>query len=198
MQSAEIELKFTVNDTAALERKLPAMGFVLQTPRTHERNVLYDTPDRSLRERHQLLRIRQYGEFSILTHKQSPADADDSRYKTRIESETRVEDGNALRTIFIELGYGPVFTYEKFRTEWRFPLPSGPAHLVVDETPIGTWAELEGPIAWIDEMLAKLGIDRDRCTTESYGRLFLLWKESTGSPADNLTFEEVQTAGARR
>jgi len=198
MQSAEIELKFTVPDQAVLEAQLPSLGFQLQTPRTHERNVLYDTPARSLRERHQLLRLRTYGDECILTHKRQPANVDDSLYKTRIETETRVEECSALATIFAELGYSPVFTYEKFRTEWRFPLGSAAAHLVIDETPIGTWAELEGPVEWIDETLARLQIDRDRCTTESYGKLFLNWKTRSGSPAENLVFDEIHTEAAVR
>jgi len=40
-------------------------------------------------------------------------------------------------------------------------------------------------------MLAVLGIDPGTCISLSYGKLFLAWKERTGSPADNLTFEEV-------
>ncbi len=194
MQSAEVELKFTVADPAALQRELPALGFTLQTPRTFERNVLYDTPDRQLRDRHQLLRIRDYGGLWTVTHKRPPANADDSRYKTRIETETHIEDGATLAAIFAELGFGPVFTYEKFRTEWSFRHPSAPAHLVLDETAIGNWAELEGPTDWIDQTLAQLAIPRDRCTTESYGRLFTLWKERSGSPAENLTFGEIEPA----
>ena len=62
---------------------------------------------------------------------------------------------------------------------------------MLDETPIGTWAELEGEPAWIEEMLDRLQVDAERITTESYGALFLRWREKTGSPADNLTFEEV-------
>ena len=61
----------------------------------------------------------------------------------------------------------------------------------LDETPIGNYAELEGPEEWIDEMLAQLGIDHARCLTDSYGRLFLAWKQRTNSPAENLTFAEI-------
>ena len=194
MQSAEIELKFPVADPAALESLLPEVGFRLETPRTFEHNTLYDTPERSLRDRHQLLRIRQYGEICTLTHKRQPAGADDSRYKTRIETETTLADGAALAEIFGQLGYTPAFTYEKFRTEWVFPLPDSHPHLVIDETPIGNWAELEGSTDWIDRMLVALRIDPATCITDSYGKLFLSWKERTNSPAQNLTFESIQNA----
>jgi adenylate cyclase class 2 len=66
-------------------------------------------------------------------------------------------------------------------------------HLVIDETPIGNYAELEGPPAWIDATVSALGIDPARCITDSYGRLFLSWKQRTGSSADHLTFDQIPT-----
>jgi adenylate cyclase class 2 len=218
MQSAEIELKFPIHDLARLESLLPGLGFLLDTPRTFEQNTLYDTPTRTLRESKQILRIRRYGSLWTVTHKRqscaSPNISDPARYKVRIETETQLEDGPALGAIFEVLGYAPVFRYEKFRTEWSqvtpfidgplFTNPVHPAeaaipaacHLVIDETPIGDYAELEGPPAWIDDTLAKLGVDPSTCMTESYGRLFLNWKERTGGAAENLTFDEIPAPAA--
>jgi adenylate cyclase class 2 len=188
MQAAEIELKFRVSDAAALRSAAVAFGFKLVTERTFESNTLYDTADRQLRGRRQILRLRSYGERSTVTHKrQTDREDGDLRYKTRIETESVIEDSDALAEVFTQLGYGPVFRYEKFRTEWE--MDSG--HLVLDETPIGIWAELEGPPAWIDAMLEKLGVPLEVQSTESYGKLFLLWKAKTGSSAENLTFAEV-------
>lgn len=204
MQSSEIELKFPVSDPAALQSLLPRLGFHLDTPRTFEQNTLYDTPARTLRQDRQLLRIRQYGSVWTVTHKRQPDQqelAESTRYKVRIETETQVEDGPAMAEVFARLGYTAVFRYEKFRTEWSHPLtstdassPATSGHLVLDETPIGTYAELEGPMDWIDRTLAELEIDAATCLTESYGRLFLAWKQRTGSAAENLTFEEVSSA----
>jgi adenylate cyclase class 2 len=197
MQAPEIELKFPVADPTAFQTRLPALGFHLDTPRTFEQNTLYDTPNRDLRVRKQLLRLRQYGDLWTVTHKRQPEQfepADTLRYKVRIETETLVTDGNATAEIFTQLGYGPVFRYEKYRTEWSQTLgESAQAHLVVDETPIGTYAELEGPTDWIDQTLAALGIDQGACLTDSYGKLFLDWKQRTGSPAEHLTFAEIAT-----
>lgn len=213
MQSAEIELKFPIADLARLQLSLPGLGFLLDTPRTFEQNTLYDTPGRTLRESRQILRIRRYGDLWTVTHKRLPnasAESSATRYKIRIETETPVEDGPALGAIFEQLGYSPVFRYEKFRTEWSQITPgidgplfsetiqsgdislSSPAcHLVIDETPIGDYAELEGPPAWIDDTLSKLGVDPATCLTDSYGRLFLAWKQRAGSSAENLTFDEI-------
>jgi adenylate cyclase class 2 len=216
MQSAEIELKFPIHDLARLQSHLPALGFQLDTPRTFEQNTLYDTPDRTLRASRQILRIRRYGDLWIVTHKRPPGlteQGDPTRYKVRIETETVIDDGPALAAILHQMGYEPVFRYEKFRTQWSHSTPTidGPLftdpehpsqifaanpsfHLVLDETPIGDYAELEGPPAWIDDTLVRLNVDPATCLTDSYGRLFLDWKERTGSLADHLTFDQIPTA----
>jgi adenylate cyclase class 2 len=218
MQSAEIELKFPIADVGLLQARLPGLGFVLETARTFEQNALYDTPGRAVREANQLLRIRRYGDIWTLTHKRKPGGAalgeglDSARYKVRIETETHVDDGAALTAILEQLGYVPVFRYEKFRTEWAQgegvggeqrveaslsgveALPTLRGHLVIDETPIGNYAELEGSPAWIDETIARLEVDPASCITDSYGRLFLTWKQQTGSACENLTFDEIQAA----
>jgi adenylate cyclase, class 2 len=195
MKNSEIELKFPVPDPEALQTRLPQLGFHLVTPRTFEHNTLYDTPNRDLRARRQILRLRQYGDKYTLTHKRLPdeqAPVDTTRYKIRIETETTLSDRDAMAEIFQQLGYAPAFTYEKYRTEWSHSADTGiTAHLVLDETPIGTYAELEGPTAWIDQTLVALHIDPATCLTDSYGKLFLDWKQSTDSPAENLTFAEI-------
>jgi adenylate cyclase class 2 len=195
MHGAEIELKFPVFDPLAFTRRVEALGFHLQTERTLEQNTLYDTPTRDLQARRQILRLRTYGTRCTVTHKRQPATPNaDVRYKTRIETESNVDDCDALAEIFLQLGYVPVFHYEKFRTEWASA--DTPGHLVLDETPIGTWAELEGDPAWIDSVLDQLGVTPEDSTTLSYGRIFLNWKAETGSPADNMTFAEAQLTAA--
>src|SRR5690349_20969930 len=68
----ETEIKFRVDDLAGFSPRLSAAGFHLETPRTFESNVLYDWPDRSMRARTEILRIRQYGDKWTLTHKRLP------------------------------------------------------------------------------------------------------------------------------
>jgi adenylate cyclase, class 2 len=199
MQASEIELKFPIADPEILQSRLPHLGFHLDTPRTFEHNTLYDTPTRDLRLRREVLRIRQYGPLCTVTHKRQPDQQNPTgptRYKIRIETETAVAEREALAEIFQHMGYTPAFIYEKYRTEWSHPISPNSttmAHLVIDETPIGNYAELEGPTAWIDETLAALNIDPATCLTDSYGKLFLDWKQRTGSPAEHLTFAAIFT-----
>jgi adenylate cyclase, class 2 len=189
----EVEVKFRVPDPAALTLRLEDAGFHEETPRTFERNVLYDTPDRRLRLETAILRIRSYGDRWIVTHKCLPRDTDPaSRHKEREETETIVQDGEAMGQIFARLGFQPAFIYEKWRTEFS----DSTGHCVIDETPIGIYAELEGPSPWIDETSRKLGIDPAALLTLSYGRLFDQWRQETGSPAQNLTFNEIPAQGS--
>ena len=194
MQSIETEVKFRVHHPKALEAALRSLQFHCETPRTFERNILFDTPQHTLRASRQILRLRRYGERWVLTHKQTtPNDSPEARHKQRIETETEVEDGEAVAAIFAVLGYAPAFIYEKWRSEWA----DGAGHCVIDETPIGQYAELEGPPEWIDHMLASLRIDQADVTTLSYGRLFELWQQQTGSRAQNMAFAEIEPALSR-
>jgi adenylate cyclase class 2 len=188
----ETEIKFRVTDLAALAEQLPSLGFRLETPRSFESNVLYDTPDRQMRARTEILRIRSYAGRWTLTLKRLPRsgpapESGDARHKHRIETETGIADGDALAEVFLSLGLVAAFRYEKWRTEWS----DGEGHCVVDETPIGDYAELEGPSAWIDRTAARLGIGPAQYVTLSYGRLFELWREQHASTAQDLTFAAV-------
>jgi len=185
----EVEIKFRVADPAALLERARRSGFSEVTPPTHEFNTLYDTPDRKLRQRGQLLRLRHYGNRWVMTHKSKPAETSPTeRYKRRLELETEVSDGKILAEVFSALGYVPVFSYEKFRAEWT----DGAGHLVLDETPLGTLAELEGDPDWIDRTAAQLGVTPSEYMTASYGMLFLEWKAATGDPAQDMTFAEMK------
>lgn len=195
MSAIETEVKFRVEDVQELEARLRALGFRTLTPSTFERNTLYDTPDRQLRARQSILRIRLYGDRWLLTHKCVPADHDPaSRHKRRVETETEVADGDALGVVLCQLGYEPVFIYEK----WRAEFADHTGHCVLDQTPIGTFAELEGSAEWIDSVSARLGVQPDSLITLSYGRLFEQWREETGSTARDMTFAALAAPGSPR
>ena len=182
----EIEIKFRVADLRALNRKLRAAGFRLVTPRTHEMNTLYDLPGQVLRARKQLLRIRKYGSTWTLTHKSG---GKRGRHSSRVELETRVADGKKMDAILRALGYGPTFVYEKLRAEWT----DGKGQVVVDETPIGNFCEIEGQPRWIDTTAKKLGVTPDQYIINNYAGLFAEWKKRTASAAKEMTFRAVRS-----
>jgi adenylate cyclase class 2 len=190
----ETEIKFRVDDLSALTVRLQSAGFRLETPRSFESNTLYDTPDRQMRARTEILRIRNYAGHWTLTHKRLPGPGipSEDRHKNRIETETAVAHGAALAELFLSLGLVAAFRYEKWRTEWADPSGNNPeGHCVIDETPIGNYAELEGPSDWIDRAALRLGVAPADCITLSYGRLFDQWRHQHRSTAEELTFVAV-------
>lgn len=193
----EVEIKFRIHDMRTLERSLKAAGFKRITPSTREMNTLYDLPGQKLRKRGELLRLREYGEKWVLTHKGPPTVANRTRkdgaakissHKVRVERETRVENGKEMDAILHALGFSPSFRYEKFRAEWS----DGKGHVVIDQTPIGDYGEIEGQARWIDSTAGALGIVRKDYITLNYASLFFEWKRQAGSPAEEMTFRAVR------
>jgi adenylate cyclase, class 2 len=183
----EVEVKFRVGDVSALERKLRDAGFRQKTPPTRELNVLYDLPGNPLRLRGEILRLREYGDHFKLTHKSK---GKDGRHKTRVERETSVSNGEQMDGILRSLGYSPIFTYEKFRSEWS----DGRGDVVIDRTPIGDLGEIEGKPEWIDSTAEKIGVSHSEYITASYGALFEEWRQHARSEARNMTFAELNVA----
>jgi adenylate cyclase class 2 len=181
----EIEVKLRVSNLEEFTMKVQHAGFRLVTPRTHESNTLYDFPDRRLRGRGQLIRIRKYGEKWTLTHK-SRGSSD--KHKSRAETETQVTDGEALAHVLTSIGMEPSFRYEKYRAEWT----DGVGHILIDETPIGNIVELEGPPEWIDRTAAKLGIKESEYITQSYAEMFADWCRRTRSAAKEMTWQQCE------
>lgn len=181
----EIEIKFHVTSVSALSRKLREAGFRLKTPRTREMNTLYDLPGQVLRNRKELLRLREFGPKWKLTHKSGSKVA---RHSSRKELETGVADGKTMDQILHALGYAPSFRYEKFRAEWT----DGKGQVVVDHTPIGDFCEIEGKPRWIDAMAKKLGVRHENYITKNYATLFAEWKQATKSKAIEMTFKAIR------
>jgi adenylate cyclase class 2 len=180
----EVEIKFVVHDLQEIQKNLRNLRFREETPRTHEMNTLFDQGG-EMRKRGEVLRIRKYGDKWTVTHK---AKSHDARHKTRVETETKVADGEVLESIFRAMGFEPSFRYEKFRSEWS----DGRGHVVLDETPIGNLGEIEGTPDWIDKVAAQLGLNEKDYITKSYVELFQDWKAKHGSTAQHMTFAEVK------
>jgi len=180
----EVEIKFRIADLEALTRALKRAGFRQLTASTHEMNALYDLPGQKLRRFGQLLRLRKYGDEWVLTHKSKGKAA---RHKTRVELETRVENGDQMDAVLRALGYAPTFRYEKYRAEWS----DGAGQVVLDQTPIGVFGEIEGTPRWIDRTARALGIQSADYITQTYADLFFRWKRTTRSRASEMTYRAV-------
>ena len=180
----ENEIKVAVADLRELEARLQSLGFQILHPRVLESNMIYDTPDAALRARGELIRIREAGDNAIFTYK-GPATV--TRHKEREELELTIGDPQNLGIILQRLGYVPRFRYEKFRTEWAIPGDDGV--LMLDETPVGTYLELEGPSEWIDRFAELLGYAESDYLNISYARLYAQDCARRGISPGDMLFE---------
>ncbi len=179
-------MKLAVADVTAIRGTLAEAGFVEFVPRGLEENQLYDWPDGALRERGELIRLREYSGQRILTFK-GPATVD--RHKQREEIEVEVAETQAVAIILGKLGLKPRFRYEKFRSEWKQDGEPGVAML--DETPIGVYLELEGPGEWIDRAAAALGFSEADYINLSYARLHAAHCAELGEAAGDMVFDRL-------
>jgi len=164
----ETEIKLAVPDVKTARRLLRAGGFTISRRRVFESNVIFDTPKLTLRKASTLLRVREAGGVTTVTYKGRPLTA---KHKTREELELEIGDAAALGAIFERLGLHPVFRYEKYRTEFR--QNRGACMATLDETPVGTYIELEGSPRWIDRTARRLGFSEQDYILLSYARIYL-------------------------
>jgi adenylate cyclase class 2 len=179
----ETEIKLAIDSAAGARRLLGRLGFSIVKPRVLEINTIFDTASGALRSGRKLLRLRKAGHRHTLAFKGPPVS---SRYKSREELESEFSDPASMRRILERLGYAPVFRYEKYRTEYAGPDPAGA--VMLDETPIGPFLELEGGPRWIDRTARALGFSRAGYITASYGKLYLEHCQARGVEPANMVF----------
>jgi adenylate cyclase class 2 len=193
----EIEIKLHILDVAAIRRRLKQLHARGISPRTHESNTLYDTSRQDLRRHGRLIRLRieqpasSFGKRrpientpAILTYKGPSLESPNARktarhsmirshFKIKEEVEVSVARTDEMARILHALGLHPIFRYEKFRTTYALPGVRG-LKIELDETPVGIYLELEGPLAGIDRGARLLGYARKDYLKETYGSLYLV------------------------
>ncbi len=179
----EIEIKLRLADAAAFRSLLIERGWK-PSPQIFERNTVFDTPNQELLNSQRLLRIRQIDARAIVTVKLPTAYG--GPHKVREEHQFETNDPEQARQVFLGLGYEPSWIYEKRRTTFQKDGERGVIEL--DETPIGDFAEMEGPAAWIDSTAQALGFSKVDYVTETYRALFEAWAAQTGSNVKHMTF----------
>ena len=180
MIEREIKLQF---ETAGEARTaILAAGAAPLKCRRLQEDALFDTGDESLRRTGCALRVRSESGRSLLTFK-GPVQA--SRMKTREEHETVVSDGDVLTRVLESLGLHVWFRYQKFREEFA----AEDATIALDETPIGTFVELEGEEAAIASVAVRLGRGPADYVVASYRSLFLEHRQARGGHGADMVFD---------
>jgi adenylate cyclase class 2 len=200
----EVEIKLRVQDVPALLSRLRRLG-AKPRGRVLEQNTLYDTPDFDLRRDGRLLRLRVEApaasrlfpagkERRILTSKSPPSPGAGhsprvSRYKERLEREAIIHGPHGWPDVILSIGLRPGFRYEKYRTSFRLR----GLHLDLDETPIGTFLELEGPPRAINRIAKALGHSKRDYIRDTYWELYVKDCRRRGRVPRHMLFQEQES-----
>lgn len=186
----ETEIKLPVESVAKVRRKLRQRKFVRTGRRHLERNILWDTRTNTLKRQGILLRLRTVGGRRGLITLKGPRQKQRG-FKIRPEWEMEVPSAKTAEAVLRELGYYPVFRYEKYRTEFsRKDGPLGKGKALLDETPMGAYLELEGSKSWIRRMTRKLEYSPTDAITATYGRLYQRWRRSHPKAPPDMIFSK--------
>lgn len=185
-QNEEIEVKFVLDDLAAMRRRVVDMGAVLKTPRTYESNVTYDTVEGRLRQDGRLLRLRR-DRRNVLTYKE-PLAHEDADFKVRREFEVEVSDFAQAQAIVERLGFAASMRYEKYRETFTY----AGAEIVLDELPVGNFMEIEATREQIRGITAALGLDFAARLRSSYGDILEAVCAAYDLPLSDMTFDNFR------
>jgi adenylate cyclase class 2 len=167
-EQVESEIKLRAHEgPEAARRTLEGLGAILVRRRHFEDNTLYDDEAARLYASGRVLRLRRAEGHAIVTAK-GPREERSDGVKSRTETEVEVADADGFHALLITLGFRGVFRYQKYRETWRWQ----DVEIVVDETPIGTFLEVEGPVATIHEAARALGRGPADYISLSYAALF--------------------------
>ena len=214
----ETEIKLKIEDKTGFLRKLKRIGARTTGAgdgRVHQRNVIFDTPQGALAKHGQLLRIRtetatgrkakkSTRQRVLLTFKQPPTRPPGQpvgggrrgHHKVREEFEMEIASVDTLARIFEGLGMSGWFQYEKFPTTFRLSASQGWARellIELDETPIGIFAELEGPGKAIDRAAQLLGFSKRDYILKNYLVLYVEECRRRGEQPTHMLFEKNKT-----
>jgi len=181
MLEREVKLRFDSVHEARVAI-LTAGATPLRGRRLQE-DCLLDTADDLLRRRRCVLRIRTENGKSLMTFK---GPVQPGRMKLRDEHETVVGDGEVLLTVFRELGLRVWFRYQKYREEFA----AEEVTVALDETPVGTFVEIEGGERGIMTMTAALGRTQSDFVLDSYRGLFTQYREQYGLTGSDMVFDD--------
>lgn len=170
MIETEVKIRMASEELSTLSERLVEIGAEEVNPPLEESNILFDFPDRRLQKQENALRLRRYGDAAILTFKGDLVA--DSTYKKREELESHVGDGQAVESILEQLGLEAVLHYGKKRQKLKLTLSHETGLICIDETPVGTFVELEGSEEWISQVADRMGWSPNRFVRKTYIELY--------------------------
>lgn len=183
----EIEVKLACDDLDRLRKA--GLLLSLETPRHFEDNWLLDLPDQTLFRQGAALRVRSVNGKGTVTYKGVVKETHESRLKVREEIETAIDEPERLLELFERLGYRRSFRYQKYRTGYNAAFDGGEVKVLLDETPMGNYIEIEGDESSVLNALDAAGFSANDIIRESYPELQASRCKARGFPLEDLVFK---------
>ena len=183
MTEREIKLRVGEGVLDEVRKRLHELDALRLLARHHEINLVLDDDQATFRTSRRLLRVRRYGDFVRCTYKGAPTVT--NGVKERDEHEVTLQRGSdpdELLALLAGLGFTPSLRYDKYRESWQVE----DHEVVLDQTPIGDFLEIEGPTP--HRWLAALGIDQEPVEDRSYPEIWSAMREHDPNLPRDLVF----------
>jgi adenylate cyclase class 2 len=177
----EQEVKLAFESAEAARQSIESAGGRLVVSRRLLEDTAFDTDDLELRKRGTALRLRRDAGAGIITVK---GPIQPGPVKSREEIETSIGDAAIGEAILAALGYRRWYRSQKYREDFELGL----ARLMIDETPIGVFVEIEGTPDQIADAARRLGRTPADYILDSYPALFQRWCDARGIQAGEMLF----------
>lgn len=177
----EVELKSVVDDVVRRRAMIEGAGATLVfSGRLEDRR--YDTMDRSLSRRDEVLRLRVYLDAQVTRAEldwKGPTRREDG-YKLREELEAKIGDADSLAAILNQLGFIVTIGIDREIAQYDF----AGAMVRFEHYPLmDDLVEVEGTPQQIERAITALGLPRDGFTSERLPEFAQRFEERTGMRA---------------
>ena len=184
--TVEAEVKLACGDLDRLRNA--GFELIIVQPRHFEDNWLLDSADQTLLKQGAALRIRSVEAKGWLTYK-GVVRAGSSPVKVREEIEVETAAPDRMFELFERLGFQRSFRYQKYRTGYRLSIDNRDLKVVLDETPIGNFIEIEGDEGTVSRVFEAAGFSAGEIVRESYPELQASRCRKLGVPLEDLVFK---------
>lgn len=168
-QNIEVEIKIPIDNIKNIRDKIKKLDFKIINKKFFEQNIVFDTRYNELKKKSYLLRLRKENKESNLTLKRPSFKSKELKnYKVREEIEVNVSDFQKTKNILMGLGFEIFFIYEKYREVYE----KDNVKIMIDQTPIGNFIEIEGDKCGIDKFASLLGFNQREYIVDTYYSLF--------------------------
>lgn len=168
----EIEVKFKIENIKQIREKVKETG-AKRKSKVIEQDLGFDTKQKKLKQKGQLLRIRRADGNVYLTFK-SPRKS--NHFKEMEELELGIEDFNKMKQILKRLGFLPQRGFKKERETWQYKN----SEILIDQLGFANFLEIEGSKKEIKEITELLDLDWSERMTDNYLEVYQQYCKEKG------------------